>query len=173
MSHADQARHAAAANLLEQVEAQLQAESGHLDQMIEYSRQLQRQLRRPPGKAAEELPALFRQIEERQQAINEARQEVVAFLATLPGAPTNLSGLLTLVPESSGQGIRQLRSEIFDKLDTVRSITLGNQMVLYYSYDFYQRLLRGLSGNEPQSTGYSPTGKRESIETGQVMFRNC
>jgi hypothetical protein len=46
-------------------------------------------------------------------------------------------------------------------------------MVLYYSFDFYQRMLRGLTGNDPQPTGYSPTGRRESIETGQVMFKNC
>jgi hypothetical protein len=98
---------------------------------------------------------------------------VVAVLADLPGQPTNLSGYMALLPENNAEVVQQLRAEIFDKLDTVRSITLGNQMVLYYSFDFYQRMLRGLTGNDPQPTGYSPNGRRENIETGQVMFKNC
>lgn len=173
MMDANQTRHAAAAALLEQIEIHLQAESGHLDEMIECSRELQRQLRRKPGQSAEELPTLFRQIEDRQRAIDQARDQVVGVLATLPGNPTNLSGYLSLLPAENASSVQRLRSEIFEKLDTVRSITLGNQMVLYYSFDFYQRLLRGLTGNDPQPSGYCPTGRRESIETGQVMFKNC
>lgn len=168
-----QTRHAAAAALLEKIQSHLEAESFHLDDMIDCSRELQRQLRRQPGQSADELPKLFLRIEERQQAIDQARKNVVAVLAELPGQPTNLSGYMTLLPEESAQTVQQIRSRIFDKLDTVRSITLGNQMVLYYSFDFYQRMLRGLTGNDPQPSGYSPTGRRENVETGQVMFKNC
>jgi len=168
-----QTRHAAAAALLDRIQSHLKSESQHLDDMIDCSRELQRQLRRQPGQSADELPKLFRKIEERQQAIDQARQNVVAVLADLPGQPTNLSGYMALLPEDNAEVVQQLRSEIFEKLDTVRSITLGNQMVLYYSFDFYQRMLRGLTGNDPQPTGYSPTGRRENIETGQVMFKNC
>jgi flagellar biosynthesis/type III secretory pathway chaperone len=173
MSNPDQARHAAAAALVEQVNHHLANESRHLDDMLDCSRELQRQLRRQPGQSADDLARLFREIEQRQLAINEARGAVLAVLASLPGAPTNLSGFLALVPEEPAAAVRQLRSEIFEKLDRVRSITLGNQMVLYYSYDFYQRLLRGLSGNEPHTSGYGPAGRRESLETGKVMLRNC
>lgn len=173
MSNSDQARHAAAAALLDQVSTHLSAESRHLDEMITSSRELQRQLRRQPGQSAEELPQLFRQIEERQTAINQAREGVVAELATLPGAPVNLSAYLLLLSDDQASPVRRLRNEIFDKLETVRSITLGNQMVLYYSYDFYQRLLLALTGNESQTGGYSPTGRRESVETGKVVLRNC
>lgn len=173
MMDSNQTRHAAAAALLEQIQSHLEAESRHLDEMIDCSRELQRQLRRQPGQSAEELPSLFRRIEERQRAIDQDRQNVVAVLADLPGQPTNLSGYMTLLPEQNAQAVQQLRTEIFDKLDTVRSITLGNQMVLYYSFDFYQRMLRGLTGNDPQPTGYTPTGRRENLETGQVMLKNC
>lgn len=173
MMDANQTRHAAAAALLDQIQTHLQAESGHLDEMIECSRELQRQLRRKPGQSADDLPNLFRQIEERQKSIDQARHQVVAVLAMLPGNPTNLSGYLSLLPADNAALVQRLRSEIFDKLDAVRSITLGNQMVLYYSFDFYQRLLRGLTGNDPQPSGYCPTGRRENIETGQVMLKNC
>ena len=173
MTDSNQTRHAAAAALLDRIQDHLAAESHHLDDMIDCSRELQRQLRRKPAQSADELPKLFRQIEERQRAIDQARQNVVAVLADLPGEPTTLSGFMSLLPDERTATVKQLRSEIFDKLDTVRSITLGNQMVLYYSFDFYQRMLRGLTGNDPQPAGYSPTGRRESIETGQVMFKNC
>lgn len=173
MSNSDQARHAAAAALLEQVTSHLTIESRHLDEMIACSRELQRQLRRQPGQSADELPQLFRDIEQRQAAINQAREGVISVLSALPGAPANLSTYLALLPEERTATVRQLRSEIFDKLDMVRSITLGNQMVLYYSHDFYQRLLRGLSGNDSLAGGYSPAGRRESVETGKVMLRNC
>lgn len=173
MSNPDQARHAVAAALLDQVTTHLSIESRHLDEMIACSRELQRQLRRQPGQSADDLPQLFGEIEQRQAAINEAREGVIAVLASLPGTPTNLSAYLALLPEERTAPVRQLRSEIFDKLDMVRSITLGNQMVLYYSHDFYQRLLRGLSGNDSPAGGYSPTGRRESVETGKVVLRNC
>ncbi len=173
MLNSDQARHAAAAALLQQIIDHLASESRHLDEMIDCSRELQRQLRRQPGQSADELPQLFRDIEQRQLAINQSRDGVVAALATLPGTPSSLSAYLALLSEEQAVPVRQMRSEIFDKLDMVRSITLGNQMVLFYSYDFYQRLLRGLSGNEAQAGGYSPAGRRENVETGKVVLRNC
>lgn len=171
--NAHQTRHAAAAALLDRIQTHLAAEARHLDEMIDCSRELQRQLRRKPAQSADELPQLFQRIGERQQAIDMARQNVIAVLADLPGQPTNLSGFMSLLPDDQAAQVQQLRSEIFEKLDMVRSITLGNQMVLYYSFDFYQRMLRGLTGNDPQPSGYTPSGRRESIETGQVMFKNC
>ncbi|MFN5321858.1 MAG: flagellar export chaperone FlgN [Planctomycetota bacterium] len=173
MSNSDQARHAAAVALLDHVLAHLANESRHLDEMIVCSRELQRQLRRQTEDGGDELAQLFQEIERQQAAINQTRGGVIADLATLPGAPANLSAYLSLLAEDQAMPIRQLRNEIVEKLDTVRSITLGNQMVFHYSHDFYQRMLRALTGNEAQPGGYGPSGRRESVETGKVMLRNC
>lgn len=166
-------RHQVAAAFVESVMGYLQTESTHLDRMITTSRELQRQLHRRPAQSADDLPGVFAEIERRQLEINSERDRLLARLQELPGQPSNLTSFTGLLEPVQQEQIRRLRAEIYDKLETIRSITLGSQMVLFYSLDFYQRMIRGLSGNDSTPGGYSPGGRRDSLETGQVMTRNC
>lgn len=165
--------HAVALQMATEIERHLVEETGQLDHMISTCRELQRQLHQRPSESSDQLPIVFAEIQDRRQQIDRDRLAIVEKLRVLPGNPASISGLLALLESDDQLRIRQLRSQIFDKLEVIRSITLGSQMVLYYSLDFYHRLMRGLAGSESTSSSYSPQGRKESVEAGQVILKNC
>jgi hypothetical protein len=69
--------------------------------------------------------------------------------------------------------LKAMRNEIRAKLNQIHSITMGNQAVLLYTLDFYNRLLAGLSGDARNSNYYNANGHTQQHSSGNIVRTNC
>jgi len=69
--------------------------------------------------------------------------------------------------------LKSLRNEIRSKLNQVHSISMGNQAVLLYTLDFYNRLLAGLSTDDQQSNYYNANGRSQNHIAGSIVQTKC
>jgi flagellar biosynthesis/type III secretory pathway chaperone len=180
----------------------LQVESGHLDTVIESSLEMQSILRarrtpiapsqnesgsvdNPPTtglrvdrnqRLNQRMLKLRADIEQNFQPIAQGRKQLVDVVKTMdPNAektPT-LSELAMHVEEPLRSKLKLLRNEIRGKLNRVHSISMGNQAVLLYTLDFYNRLLSGLSSDDQQSSYYNADGRSQNHSAGNIVQTNC
>ncbi len=55
--------------------------------------------------------------------------------------------------------LKQLRLTIKSKLQEIQAIAMGNQTVMIYTLDFYERLMSGITGQSPPASSYNATGQ--------------
>lgn len=91
---------------------------------------------------------------------------------TAEQTPT-LSEIAARVEGPLKSDLKRLRSEIRSKLNQIHSISMGNQAVLLYTLDFYNRLLAGLSGDPEQSSYYNANGRSQHHTSGSIVRTNC
>lgn len=99
-------------------------------------------------------------------------QALVAIDLQAKSTPT-LTELASLVQEPRKSELKNLRIEIRSKLNQIHSISMGNQAVLLYTLDFYNRLLAGFSGGTEQSSYYNASGRSENHIPGSIVQTNC
>ncbi len=127
------------------------------------------------------LENLRRKIETDFIPVVKGRRTMIDVLRSLnPDAartPT-LTELAGTADEPMRSELKRLRNEIRDKLNQIQSISMGNQAVLLYTLDFYNRLLAGLSGGGatpglPQTNCYNASGQTNQPSTGNIVRTNC
>ena len=84
-----------------------------------------------------------------------------------------LSELAMRVEDPLRGELKSLRNEIRGKLNQVHSISMGNQAVLLYTLDFYNRLLAGLSTDDQQSNYYNANGRSQKHIAGSIVQTKC
>lgn len=84
-----------------------------------------------------------------------------------------LSELAMRVEEPLREELKSLRNEIRGKLNQVHSISMGNQAVLLYTLDFYNRLLAGLTTDDQQSNYYNANGRSQNHISGSIVQTKC
>lgn len=108
--------------------------------------------------------------------IAEGRRQLVSVLRTIDEdserTPT-LSELAMRVEEPLKSELKAMRNEIRGKLNQVHSISMGNQAVLLYTLDFYNRLLSGLSTDDRQSNYYNANGQSQNHIAGSLVQTKC
>ena len=122
------------------------------------------------------LTKLRQEITQQAMPVLEGRRELVEILnAIQPSAEKtpSLSELSTKVEEPLRKELKQLRNEIRGKLNQVQSISMGNQAVLLYTLDFYNRLLTGLSTDGERSSYYDSTGQSQNRLAGGFVQTDC
>ena len=87
--------------------------------------------------------------------------------------PTTVSMLAKITDEPSRSELIRVRREILDKINEVRAINVGNQAVLVYSINFYDRLLSGLTGEDVAAPCYSATGEVTKTYAGNLLKTDC
>ena len=85
----------------------------------------------------------------------------------------SLSELASQVDEPLRTELKQLRNDIRGKLNEVHAISMGNQAVLLYTLDFYNRLLTGLATDGEQSSYYNSTGRSQNHIAGSFVQTKC
>jgi len=106
----------------------------------------------------------------------QGRKKLVELLATIDPTQTRaptVSELAVRVDEPYRSQLKSLRTEMRAKLSRVHSISMGNQAVLIYTLDFYNRLLNGLSQEGGGSTYYNQMGKSKQLKSGNFIQTNC
>ncbi len=123
----------------------------------------------------EQLVALRSDLARQLIPVLEGRQQMSTTLDEIKpltaGTPT-VSMLAPRIQEPSKTELKKLRNEIKEKLNTIRAITMGNQAILIYNMDFYNRLLNGVSNEAPPAKAYNSNGKVPS-QTGSGMLKKC
>lgn len=152
---------------------QLAAESAFLDDVIESCLQMQTIVRdgrnsraeNSSSKARQEgsdpISGLRQQLEQRFEPIQQGRQQMLNLIASLPlptTVPRTAAELARRVEEPERGQLIGLRAEIRSKFNRIQAICMGNQALLVYTLDFYNRLLAGLSRQPVGSAGYDATG---------------
>jgi hypothetical protein len=89
---------------------------------------------------------------------SQPRQSIRQFIQTLDKA--------------SGSRLETLRGSILDRLVEVHATLLGNQAVMFYSYDFYRKMVAGLLKSDSDETQYSLTGQSAGVKPGN-LFRKA
>jgi flagellar biosynthesis/type III secretory pathway chaperone len=180
----------------------LHVESKYLDSVIEFSHEMQSVLRTrrstpsQPTAAVEpadnkpassihaerteqlkqKLDGLKQKIAREFLPVLEGRKKLAATLKRLdPNQETmpSATALALRVGEPWRSQLKQLRSEIRNKLNQAQSISMGNQALLIYTLDFYNRLLTGLSQDYRQSNYYNSMGHTQNQIAGSLVKTNC
>ncbi len=154
---------------------QLETESEFLDAVIESSLELQALLRvdrrsgataerdEPQTDAATRIVRLKEKLGRQFQPIKVGRDAMLEQIGSVEAhsnarQPLTAKELARRVPDPQRSRLMQLRSEIRSKLNRIRAISMGNQAVLVYTMDFYNRLLTGLALRPSESGGYDASG---------------
>ena len=161
-------------NTAELIIRQLEAESKFLDGVIQSSLQMQNLLRierrrergpesESPATVAAQISDLKQQLSERFQPVKAGRDAMLNHvqslqLQTSQQNPLTARELAGKVAEPHRSRLTQLRADIRSKLNRIQAISMGNQAVLVYTMDFYNRLLTGLNLRPAESAGYDATG---------------
>jgi flagellar biosynthesis/type III secretory pathway chaperone len=123
----------------------------------------------------EQLVALRSDLARQLVPVLEGRQQMTStldeFKPLTQGSPS-VSMLAPKIEEPARSKLKKLRSEIKEKLNTIRAITMGNQAILIYNMDFYNRLLNGVSSEAPSAKAYNANGKVPN-QTGSGMLKKC
>ena len=85
----------------------------------------------------------------------------------------SVTALTLKVDEPFRSKLKELRKEIRAKLNQVQTIAMGNQAILLYTMDFYNRLLTGLSPDQQASKYYNSTGKTQNHFSVNLIETNC
>lgn len=194
-------RHAALAGHLGFILDHLQSESEYLDVVIECSLKMKdilHKIRRhasPTGKQPSpeidfEGSTGDNSIRDPLSELNDLRENLLRqFLPVLEGrrrlasvrreldplleGPTTVSMLAKITGEPSRTELTRIRREILDKINEVRAINVGNQAVLVYSINFYDRLLSGLTGADIDAPCYSASGEVTKTYAGNLLKTDC
>ena len=84
----------------------------------------------------------------------------------------SLTSLALMVDEPLRSKLKQLRSEIRGKLRKIQTIAMGNQAVLIYTMDFFNRLLTGISDSQLPEKCYNSAGQTKNQSTGNFIQTN-
>ena len=124
----------------------------------------------------ERLHELRAKIAQRAVPVLNGRKKLVEMLKAVDSTAEKTPSLVELasqVDEPLRTELKQLRSDIRSKLNQVHSISMGNQAVLLYTLDFYNRLLTGLSTDGQQSSYYNSTGRSQNHVAGSFVQTKC
>jgi len=64
--------------------------------------------------------------------------------------------------------LETMRISILDRLTEVHATLIGNQAVMFYSYDFYRKMVAGLLNSESDENQYSLTGQSSGMQPGNL-----
>ena len=71
------------------------------------------------------------------------------------------------------QRLESIRSALLDRLTDVHASMLGNQAVMFYTYDFNRKLVSGLLGTENDDERYRVDGQSSGIKPGNLIQKAC
>ncbi len=166
---------------------QLESESEFLDAVIESSLELQDLLRvgrrnrapaadekrDPPTDVALRIARLKERLGSRFEPLKSGRDAMIDHIRSIQAhsnsrSPLTAKELARRVPDPQRSRLTQLRNEIRSKLNRIQAISMGNQAVLVYTMDFYNRLLTGLALQPADSSGYDASGASTSGATHRI-----
>lgn len=119
-----------------------------------------------------QLQDLHQQMLRLAKPLIQSRRQLPEILRSLSQAPDQIT--LTAIASRLDQPIRSqlmdLRREIRAKMDQVYAISMGNQAVLIYTMDFYDRLL---PGSRTDAGCYNATGQTQNQYDAGVVRNHC
>jgi hypothetical protein len=167
---------------------QLRAELNLLETVINECSEMQTVLRAGNADFESKMSEVRQRLDHTAEPVLKRRQgflQQIGEVATLLGNNANLSSLIASVNSPMRDEIAALRREVLNKLNLIRSITWGNQAVLIYTMDFYQRMMAGFSSigqpsgaqsrsvTQNPSNCYNAVGKVKHEWAGCLIKRNC
>jgi hypothetical protein len=76
-------------------------------------------------------------------------------------------------PEPYRSQLEQKRTAIYNRINELRIQFAGDSAAVFYSYEFYRRIINGLIGSPVQEQEYCPDGKSVSKNAGQLYEKAC
>ena len=109
--------------------------------------------------------------------VQHGRQQMESALqhfSTMLSVPPTISRLAPKLDEPFQTQLKQLRIELKTKLHKVQAITMGNQAVLIYTMDHYQRLFNGMSDDcVTFNKAYNASGRMTNQSAAHTIGKNC
>ena len=77
------------------------------------------------------------------------------------------------IGEPTRTRLENARVQLLDRLTDVHASMLGNQAVMFYTYDFNRKLVDGILGNDSKDSRYSVDGNSSGIKPGNLIQKAC
>jgi hypothetical protein len=90
--------------------------------------------------------------------------------AELP--PLSIRQFIETLDEVNSKRLESVRLTILDRLHEAHANLLGNQAVMFYSYEFYKRMVSGLLNSDIDTNQYSMKGQTATVKPGE-LFRKA
>ena len=71
--------------------------------------------------------------------------------------------------QNTATRLEKLRSAILDRLTRVHSTLVSNQAVMFYSHEFYRKMLFGILNTEVDENQYSRSGQSSNLKPGDLF----
>jgi hypothetical protein len=154
--------------------SELLRHSSYADQLqLDHSETDERQATRSPqdqlNQMRADLVSGFEPIAVGRHALNSTMMK----LRVEANDPPSLRDLANELNGPAKEELIQLRTQIRDKLQDVQTITLGNQAVLIYTLDFYNRLMMGITGESTVAPSYNAHGQRTQSIPAHLVEKQC
>ena len=170
------------ARLVVMIERHLQAELGLLNELDNLNQTLKHSLESSGSKGMSpeqsgQLHQLAGQLSAQSDSLKIKRMKTLgAINQNRNDNSTPLSIRLfvqSLKNENDRKRLENLRMAILDRLSDVHAMLVGNQAVMFYSYDFYRKMLAGLLNNDLDRNQYSVTGQTTGVKPGNLFGKAC
>jgi hypothetical protein len=87
--------------------------------------------------------------------------------------PASIRLFIQTLTEPTRTRLESIRFQLLDRLTDVHASMLGNQAVMFYTYDFNRKMVEGLLGTEKEDGNYGVDGQSAGIKPGNLIQRAC
>lgn len=99
--------------------------------------------------------------------------DAISQVSNLQTGQSSIRQFIQTLTDPAKQRLERIRSELLDRLTDVHASMLGNQAVMFYTYDFNCKMVDGLLGRENEEGQYGVDGQSAGIKPGNLIQRAC
>lgn len=107
--------------------------------------------------------------------VTESRQKVLQQI-NIGNESEDQIGIRQFIRESAGPmgfEMERVRTELVRQMQEIRSQVASDSAVVFYSFDFYRRIINGLVDCIAEEQHYQPDGKSSGQNAGKLIRRVC
>lgn len=122
-------------------------------------------------KPAQELLADF--IAQSKSVLETRKKTLAAINFNRPDDPLSIRQFIRQAPEPLRTQLERKRDKIIERLYAIRSQVASDSAVVFYSFDFYRRIVNGLVNCIAEEQGYDQAGKSTPNPVNKFYQRAC
>ena len=162
------------------IDRHLQAESQLLDELESLCNRFSELTQDFSGSSADPVNfqstnELLERFSKRASRLKAARQDIMALCNARHQAAENFSirALIEEVPQPFRQQLEFKRKLLVERMNRIRAQVAGDSALVFYSFDFYRRIVNGLVDCIIEEQNYKSDGTTNTHNSGKLLKRAC
>ncbi len=169
------------ARLIVVVERHLQSELGLLEKLDELNQTLKVTLEAAGSRGlaasqTNQLNLMADNLSQRSEELKCKRQKTLSAINSDRGIDQpqlSIREFVQSLDTNNSTRLEKLRMTILDRLIEVHATLVGNQAVMFYSFDFYRKMVAGLLDSDLDDNQYSMNGQASGVKAGNLYRKAC